>query len=301
VPLKGSSKLVRAAKKLEAGRPYASRLSPLVFMTDPARVPDVRAAVAAVPQGAAIIYRHFGKTDRQAEAQALRQITFARGQQFLIGNDPVLAKNTGADGVHFKRDKSLKDPAALRAICPDMVITMAGLKGVQDYSRDVSCLDGLFISSVFASQSPSAGASITITTITDACRDLNCPVFALGGITAYNIDNLIDNGIAGAGLIEGLMTEELAIKREKTHYGHRFFVDFHPEQAELTMQLIGDDLYNANHTGVPQSMGGRGVGKRLVKAMVDDARAKNYKVIPGCPFVAAMFRRFPDWAKDVEA
>jgi len=67
------------------------------------------------------------------------------------------------------------------------------------------------------------------------------------------------------------------------------------------MKRVGDNLFNANHTGVPKSMGGKGVGKALIRAMAEDARAEGYKVIPGCPFVAAMFKRFPDWAEGVAA
>jgi len=52
---------------------------------------------------------------------------------------------------------------------------------------------------------------------------------------------------------------------------------------------------------VPSEIGGRGVGKALVQAMVEDARASGYRVMPGCPFVAKLFERKPEWAEGVEA
>ena len=39
------------------------------------------------------------------------------------------------------------------------------------------------------------------------------------------------------------------------------------------------------HTEVPDELAGRGIGKRLVKAALDDARARGLKVVPICPFV----------------
>lgn len=69
------------------------------------------------------------------------------------------------------------------------------------------------------------------------------------------------------------------------------------DEAELVLAQISDNLYNAHHTGVPKSMGGMGVGTALVKAMSEDARDLGYKIVPGCPFVAAWFKREPKWAK----
>ena len=48
------------------------------------------------------------------------------------------------------------------------------------------------------------------------------------------------------------------------------------------------------HTEVPDSIGGRGVGKRLVKAALDDARAQGLKVVPACPFVKHYIDTHPE-------
>ena len=50
-----------------------------------------------------------------------------------------------------------------------------------------------------------------------------------------------------------------------------------------------------NHTEVPQSLEGSGVGSALVKFVLNDSRANQYSVVPMCPFVAAYIRRHKEY------
>jgi uncharacterized protein len=56
----------------------------------------------------------------------------------------------------------------------------------------------------------------------------------------------------------------------------------------------------AEHTIVPPELGGKGIGGKLVAALIADAREHGFKVVPECSFVAAAFERHPDW-KDLLA
>lgn len=165
-------------------------------MTDPERIPDVVKAAESLPFGAALIYRHFGSAHRFVDAAALREVTFERGQQLLIGADPELAIEIGADGVHFKRDAKVELPTLWRQRCPHWLISMAGIK-LGHYIGDVSVLDGLIISSVFLSQSPSAGKPLGVKAFTEKTHNLPVPVFALGGINSKIAPKLLGSGAAG--------------------------------------------------------------------------------------------------------
>ena len=57
-----------------------------------------------------------------------------------------------------------------------------------------------------------------------------------------------------------------------------------------------DKLRAAEHTLVPTEIGGRGVAAKLVEALVADARQHGFKIDPQCSYVAAAFKRHPDWA-----
>ena len=66
--------------------------------------------------------------------------------------------------------------------------------------------------------------------------------------------------------------------------------------GRLTYQRRGDDVLVADHTLVPPEIGGRGVAARLVEALIADARAEGNRIVPQCSYVAAAFRRHPEWA-----
>ena len=68
------------------------------------------------------------------------------------------------------------------------------------------------------------------------------------------------------------------------------------DPAELTFSIVNDHLIIADHTSVPDSMRGMGVGKVLVERLVADARRKQVKIIPLCPYVKAQYQKHPEWA-----
>lgn len=65
--------------------------------------------------------------------------------------------------------------------------------------------------------------------------------------------------------------------------------------AELTWKAMGP-LRIADHTFVPPEMRGRGIAEQLVEALVADARSDGFKIVPRCSYVAALFRRHPEWS-----
>ncbi len=49
------------------------------------------------------------------------------------------------------------------------------------------------------------------------------------------------------------------------------------------------------HTLVPPAIGGRGVAAALVEALIADAREQGFLIVPACSYVAASFKRHPEW------
>jgi uncharacterized protein len=55
------------------------------------------------------------------------------------------------------------------------------------------------------------------------------------------------------------------------------------------------------HTEVPEELEGQGIGSRIVKHVLDRARADGVKVAPWCPFVRAYIDRHPEYEDLVAA
>ena len=86
-----------------------------------------------------------------------------------------------------------------------------------------------------------------------------------------------------------------------TRHDHRGAGEYHAAVTgsehigRLTWVKRGDTRV-ADHTLVPGEIGGRGIAAKLVAAMVADARQHGFRIDPQCSYVAAAFKRHPDWA-----
>lgn len=166
-------------------------------MSDPDRTPDVLKIARRLPEGSALIYRHFGVKNRKAIAKKLRNITYERDIQLFIGQDAKLAAGVGADGVHFA-ERDLAKGLALHAEYPDVLITGAAhsLKAVQMCVQNK--MDAAIVSSVFKSESPSAsGAPLGVEAFAYLAGNVDIPLMALGGITPKNVSALYGSGASG--------------------------------------------------------------------------------------------------------
>jgi len=71
----------------------------------------------------------------------------------------------------------------------------------------------------------------------------------------------------------------------------------HDEPGEMTFSRLSDKLIIVDHTGVPDSLRGLGVGQALAAHVVAEARAKGFRIVPLCPFLRGQFERHhPEWA-----
>ena len=73
-----------------------------------------------------------------------------------------------------------------------------------------------------------------------------------------------------------------------------YVLDIDGERAVAAYQREGDTIV-FTHTAVPPAIEGQGVGTRLIRAALDDARDEGLKVVPQCPFVRAYIERHPEY------
>lgn len=65
--------------------------------------------------------------------------------------------------------------------------------------------------------------------------------------------------------------------------------------AVLQYRLRDAQTVAFTHTGVPDALGGRGIGSQLAQAALSWARAQSYRVVPVCWFVAGYIERHPEY------
>jgi thiamine-phosphate pyrophosphorylase len=164
----------------------------LYALTDPALLPEpvlAERVAQAIDGGARIVQFRDKSADaaaRRRRAQGVLAACRAHGALCIINDDPDLAAELGADGVHLGQDDASATHA--RAIVgPDKLV------GVSCYDRMELALAGIAAGAdyvAFGSVWPSAtkpGATrASLSLLRDANRKLCVPVVAIGGITREN-------------------------------------------------------------------------------------------------------------------
>jgi hypothetical protein len=90
---------------------------------------------------------------------------------------------------------------------------------------------------------------------------------------------------------------EISIELEDNGTKGRYLarIDGSPEPAVLTYSRVNPSLIIVDHTEIPDSLRGRGVGAALARHVVDEARVRQFRIIPLCPFFNAQLARYPEW------
>ena len=89
--------------------------------------------------------------------------------------------------------------------------------------------------------------------------------------------------------------DQAEIVREETASGGRYSYAQPGGVSELTYTKAGEARIVIDHTGVPKTLGGQGIAAALVGRAIADARREGRKIVPLCSYVAAQFRRHPEW------
>jgi thiamine-phosphate pyrophosphorylase len=138
----------------------------------------LEAALARLPRGSGMIYRHYHLPDaeRLARFRALRRVAKARGHIVILADSALTAREWGADGIY----------GSPRALTP----RRAGLVHLATVHnpREIALAnrlntDAVLLSPVFATRSHPGGASLGPVRFRLLARLARRPVIALGGMT----------------------------------------------------------------------------------------------------------------------
>jgi len=190
----------------------AARVAGLYAVTpecaDTARL--VAQVVAAVAGGAALVQYRSKTLDapsRRTQARALAATPTVRRALFIVNDDPDLARDVDADGVHLGEDDGSIADARAR-IGPDRIV---GVSCYDDFDRARAAVDAgadyVAFGSFFASP-VKPGARHAPVDLLGRARSLRVPIVAIGGITARNAKTLVDAGADALAVISDVFAHD---------------------------------------------------------------------------------------------
>lgn len=165
-------------------------LSGLYVLTDASLGERLETVTAAAIAGGSRIIQYRDKsgdaTKRVREAWVLRRLTRKHGVLFVVNDDPVLAAEVGADGVHVGRDDAALDEA--RGLLGDeAIVGVSCYNSLQRARKAVAAgADYIAFGSVYASPTKPGAVCAPLDLFGAARREFDVPLCAIGGITPAN-------------------------------------------------------------------------------------------------------------------
>ncbi len=174
-------------------------------MTDARRGHDPLADVLRLPQGAAVIFRHYELMPqaRLALARSLRAATKAHNVKLLIADDIRMALDVHADGLHFS-ERALRRAGTRLRKRPHWLITAAAHSAPALRRAARAGATAALLSPVFATLSHPGAAPLGVLRFAALARNSALPVYGLGGINDRSARRLRGSGAVGIAAIDGL-------------------------------------------------------------------------------------------------
>jgi thiamine-phosphate pyrophosphorylase len=166
--------------------PHHQPLPLIWLMTDERQGENLFAAIAQLPRGAGIVFRHHGLAprDRRRLFDRVRTLARRRRLMLLLAGPPALARAWRADGSHGRGRASGVRSAPVH----DLVEIRAA-------ERDGAAL--LFLSPLYATRSHPGAKPLGRVRFANLARQARRPVIALGGIDRRRARKVRDLGADG--------------------------------------------------------------------------------------------------------
>lgn len=163
-------------------------------------------AELAIKGGATMIqYREKLLTGEELikDAREVQAVCRKYNVPFILNDDPVLAKELDADGVHVGQgDMELSE--ARRLLGEDKIIGVTAKTVEQAQKAERGGADYLGSGAMFGSTTKLDAKKLSMEELKAITASVSIPVVAIGGITSENVTELSGTGIAGAAIVSGI-------------------------------------------------------------------------------------------------
>ena len=170
--------------------------------------PSASVAAQAIAGGIDVLQMREKQKSREeliSLGKALKTLCRKNGVVFIINDDPYLACELDADGVHLgQEDITLYPIEQVRSILgPDKIIGLSTHSPEQFYQGNEADVDYLAFGPVFPTQTKNY--SIGTGHIKNILKTAVKPVFLIGGIDTANLDIVLSAGATRVALIRDIM------------------------------------------------------------------------------------------------
>lgn len=194
------TRLTRPATRRPTPDAVPARLPAGFFMTDTVRQPDWPEILRRLPAGFGVILRDYDHPARAELAANIAALCAARHLVLLVGGDAALARQLGV-GLHMP--ETLARRLARESLPAGQLRTQSahGTKGLLQAGRLAA--DAVLLSPVFPTASHPGAKTLGPVRLAALVRQSPVPVYALGGVSAKNLNRLRASGIYGYAGISG--------------------------------------------------------------------------------------------------
>ena len=167
-----------------------------LVITDPV-VGYAKCAEAAVKAGVKIIQlrmKHASRGEILREAREMRRITAGTGTLFIVNDDPLIASEVGADGVHVGQDDM--SPVEVRERFSDLRIVGLSTHNIEQTRASASQpVDYIGVGPVYATPTKDIpDPTLGLATMGEMIAAAAHPAVAIGGIDAARLPAVLEAG-----------------------------------------------------------------------------------------------------------
>jgi thiamine-phosphate pyrophosphorylase len=169
-------------------------------------------ASAALEGGATVIQlRDKQASTRQLveEGLMLRRVTYERGALLIVNDRIDVALAVDADGAHIGQDDDMPVQLARKLLGSERILGISAGNQAEAAAAIAANADYISVGPIYATRAKSdAGAPIGTQLLTELAASTFTPLIAIGGITAMNVDAVIQAGAIGVAVITAVVGAE---------------------------------------------------------------------------------------------
>ena len=156
-----------------------------------------KCAEAAVRAGVRMVQlrmKHASREEILREAREMRRITAGTDTLFIVNDDPVIACEVEADGVHVGQGDM--DPEEVRRCFPDLkIVGLSTHSPAQARASNAKPVDYIGVGPVYATPTKDIPDPVLgLDTMSEMIRIAEHPAVAIGGIAAARLEDVLAAG-----------------------------------------------------------------------------------------------------------